>query len=218
MRIFAQAISIIFHPLLLLTYSLAVLLWMNPYLFGVNAAKEQSVLILYVFLQTVFIPGFAVVMMKYLGFVKSFELKERSDRFGPLIVAGTMYSWIYINFINNADIPLICALIALGATISIFLGFLINAFSKISIHTIGAGGMIGSLLQIILLQYNKKLQLNVLGTHDYWSSEVIMFITLILAGLIGTARLILDAHTPKQIYMGYAIGILSFLIAYFVII
>ena len=42
MRYAAQIISIIFHPLLVLTYMLILLLLVNPYLFGVNNLSDKE--------------------------------------------------------------------------------------------------------------------------------------------------------------------------------
>ena len=59
LRFFAQFISVVFHPLLMLTYMLILLLLVNPYLFGVNNIGDQlsRVLILRIFLSTFFIPS-----------------------------------------------------------------------------------------------------------------------------------------------------------------
>jgi membrane-associated phospholipid phosphatase len=43
--------------------------------------------------------------------------------------------------------------------------------------------------------------------------SLVFLIALLLAGLTGTSRLYLKAHTPAQVYAGYFIGILTQFIA-----
>ena len=75
----AQVISVLFHPLLIVTYMLVLLLLINPYLFGVYSIgdKFSKLLILQVFLSTFFIPGFAVAMLRFTGLVSSLEMKTK---------------------------------------------------------------------------------------------------------------------------------------------
>ena len=83
LRYLAYFFSIIFHPLLVLTYMLIILLLVNPYMFGVNSIASSTPLILMIFLSTFFIPVVAVVMMKFLGLISSFEMRDRHERIGP---------------------------------------------------------------------------------------------------------------------------------------
>lgn len=43
--------------------------------------------------------------------------------------------------------------------------------------------------------------------------NALLLFTLLMAGLVGTARLILDAHQPFDIYGGYLVGFSSQFIA-----
>jgi type IV secretory pathway VirB6-like protein len=99
LRWLAVLISIIFHPLLMLTYMVTLLLLANPYLFGVHDISEQTVLILLIFLTTVVIPGFSVVMMRLLGLIQSVQLEDRQDRIGPYIVTGSILLMVVCSFI-----------------------------------------------------------------------------------------------------------------------
>jgi hypothetical protein len=45
------------------------------------------------------------------------------------------------------------------------------------------------------------------------SNDLMLLLTLIIAGLVGTARLLLNAHQKDEIYGGYVVGILSQMIA-----
>ena len=79
---------------------------------------------------------------------------------------------------------------------------IITYFWKISVHAIGISGIIGVLTRI---------------AFSVQSIELLIFlmIGLILSGFVMSARLSLNAHTPKQIYMGFLVGFLISFIASF---
>ncbi len=67
-------------------------------------------------------------------------------------------------------------------------------------HTMGWGGVIGLLLALMW-----GMDMNV---------TIPLVITLFIAGVVGTARMVLAAHSPAEIYAGFIVGILSQLLAY----
>jgi membrane-associated phospholipid phosphatase len=46
------------------------------------------------------------------------------------------------------------------------------------------------------------------------SLDIIIMGTILLAGIIGTSRMYLKAHSPIQLYGGYFVGAISHVIAY----
>ena len=141
----AHFISFVFHPLLILTYMLVLLILVNPYLFGVSSIWEidSQLLILRIFFSTFFIPAISVVLMRLLGLIESLEMRDRQERIGPYIITGVFYLWIFRNFLSNSQVPDAYTTFVLGATISLFLAFFINIFTKISAHAVGMGGLTG---------------------------------------------------------------------------
>lgn len=216
LKITAKFISVLFHPLMMLTYMLVLLLLVNPYLFGVSSIAEpqSKELILRVFFSTFLIPAFAVAMMRFLGFVQSMELPEKEERIGPYIITSIFYLWLFRNFLGNSVIPTAYTSFVLGATISLFVAFFINIFSKISAHTVGMGGLVGMVvITMLLFSYGSfEVTLPVVGTV-YLNMVAVLIIVIILAGLVGTARLLLEAHEPLDLYGGYLVGFASQLIA-----
>lgn len=207
LRFLAYFVSVIFHPLLILTYMLVILMIVNPYLFGGATLGNAGVLILTIFLFTVMIPGVSVLMMRALGMVDSIELKDRQQRIGPYIITGILYLWIFRNFLDNPQIPDAYRIFVLGATIGLFLAFLINLFSKISMHAVGMGGLLGMIL-IMMLRYSfGDFSFN-FGEQTLQMSTSSLFIAVILAcGIVGSARLLLSAHHPRDIYGGFMVGL-----------
>ncbi len=216
MKIAAQFLSIIAHPLLMLTYMLLLLLLVNPYLFGVNSIGdlESKKLILSVFFTSFLLPAIAIFLMYKLELISSLDMRDKQDRIGPFIVTGIFYLWVFQNVLRNNDMPTAFLIAVLGATMGLFLCFLINLFFKISLHATGIGGFIGIVL-ITMWLYSY-------GTFDMWlpflgscsiSINLVLMLSLLIGGMIGSARLGLGAHSSKELYAGFALGLLCQFIA-----
>jgi len=217
MQVFAKVISVLFHPLLLLTYMLVIFLLVNPYLFGVHNLQEPygMQLILRVFLSSFFIPMMAVLMLRFTGLVSSIEMPQREDRIGPYIVTGIFYLWLFRNLLDNTIVPRLFSSFVLGSTISLFLAFFINLFSKISAHAVGMGGMIGMLV-LLMRSFPEYSSISLpLRGGDVMeiSLNVVLLMAILLAGLVGTSRLTLKAHEPMDLYGGYFIGLIGQFVA-----
>ena len=87
MKVIARGLSIIFHPLFVLTYMTLILLWTNPFSFGWRHVAEADTLLIIMIMSTITLPGLAVLMMKMLGWVETFELETQAERIGPFLVA-----------------------------------------------------------------------------------------------------------------------------------
>jgi len=207
----ARVISAVFHPLLMPSYMLALLIVVNPYLFGVRDLKDAQsrVLLLQIFLSTCFIPLVAIVMLKLTDLVKTYKLLDRHERIGPYIITGIFYLWMFRNFLENPRIPTAYTTFMLGCTIALFLAFFINIFSRISTHTVGMGALVGMVL-ITLWQFSYDT-----FQFGIWELNLkpILLVTILLAGLVGTARQALHKYEIMDLYGGYVIGLLAQFVA-----
>ncbi len=216
LRTIAQILSVVFHPLLMVTYMLLLLLVINPYQFGVYKMTEQWKLVLMVFLSTFAMPMFAVFLMKSLNMVKSMQLEDRYERIGPYILTGVFYMWMFINFYKGETqtFPKPLVIMMLGSTIALFLAFFFNNFTKVSAHAAGMGGLVGmALVNTLYFNFDTfTASLGWLGMYEI-STNLVLMAVIILAGMVCTARLILGAHTEKQLYIGFALGFAAQFIA-----
>lgn len=217
LRTLATLLSVIFHPLLMVTYMLILLLIVNPYQFGVYSIADQWKLVLLVFLSTFIMPAFALVLMRSLNMVQSIQL-HRHERIGPYIITGVFYLWMFINFKNNQTIPFSLTVGTLGATIALFTVFFFNNFTKISAHGAGMGGLVGlSAINWLYFSFDTfTLNTWLFGPLEFSTSFVLM-IVIILAGLVCTARLLLKAHTEAQVYGGFAVGLIAQFLAFWIL-
>ena len=214
LKISAQILSVICHPLLMLTYMLGLLLIVNPYLFGINNASEGKLLMLRVFITSFILPAFAIFLMYRLKLISSLTMNDKQQRIGPFIATGVFYLWVFISVFKDSNMPTAFLIAALGTTIGLFACFLINLFFKISLHATGAGGFVGMvLITMWLYSYGAfSMWLPFLGVC-FVSINAVLLVSIVLAGAVGTARLVLGAHTSKELYAGFLLGLVSQYIA-----
>jgi len=190
-------------------------MWANPYLFGFSGDKAEGLVVISIVSISVLFPMISILMMKALGLISTLEMKDKNERIGPLIVTGLFYMWLYVNIRNNDSIPAALSFFVLGCTISVFLALIINSFTKISLHTIAAGGLATGMMYILFhFTYGHlDVAIPVLQTQFRMSDRLILMIIMFTAGAVGASRLYLKAHKENEIYGGYVVGILSQLIA-----
>ena len=163
---------------------------------------------------TIGFPLMCMLLLKWIGLLKSFEAKDKKQRIIPLVLAGMFYLWLFVNIKNNGLIAPCLVQFVLGSTISLFLALLINSFSKISLHAIGMAGLIMGLGIFKYYSEYEYLMINIpfisgLVIH----LNIIIAILVFFAGLVGTARLALGAHRINDVWGGYLVGVLGQLIA-----
>ncbi len=217
LKAIANIVSVVFHPLFLPTYVLILLMVIDPYPFGFfdMGNKNAGLLIIRVFFSTFLIPGMAIFMMKMLGLISSFEMKNKQERIVPYIVSGIFFLWIFKTLVDYPKIHPLFVSFLLGATISLFLAFFINLFSKISIHTVGIGGVLGLLLLMMMFTNYPPFVFNfgVIGIYQV-NMLALFLIGILIAGLVGTVRLYLDAHNSADLWGGYLVGFIGQLMAF----
>lgn len=197
MRILAKALSLLFHPLLLPTYAFVLVILSNPFLFA-SYGNDKWIFVLRVFINTFVFPAICILLLWRLGFVKNIEMPEKEDRIIPYIVVGTLYIWSFMTFRKSSD-PQMLNIILLGSCITLFTSFFANIFTKVSIH---AAGM-ACFTAVVLL----------LSLQSYYDLRFIFMTVLLLAGVIGTARLYLKAHSLPEVLNGYLIGFAAQMLA-----
>jgi hypothetical protein len=190
-------------------------MWANPYLFGFSGDKAEGLVVISIVSISVLFPMISILMMKALGLISTLEMSDKNERIGPLIVTGLFYMWLYVNIRSNDSIPAALSFFVLGCTISVFLALIINSFTKISLHTIAAGGLATGMMYILFhFTYGYlDVAIPVLQTQFRMSDRLILIIIMLIAGAVGASRLYLKAHKENEIYGGYVVGILSQLIA-----
>lgn len=219
MNIFAKVISYLFHPLFIISYVLAIIMVVNPYLFGVQDPKMMGLILISTFLLATFFPLISISMMRALGLIKNFKMEDRRERIGPLIVTAIFYLWLFLNVKDNPGIPDAFSFFVLGAIIGLFIAFFINNFQKISLHGVAVGGfLVGIAIIGIVFSYGSFV-LNIPSIGSYTVDISLLYILAVLiAGLVLSSRLQLNAHTKGELYGGFFVGAISQVLAFIIFI
>lgn len=201
LRLAANIISVIFHPVFMPLIMSMVVYKLAPAGFAGLTGKQIGLMFISIGVSTLFFPLFAIGLMKPLGFIGSYHMETARERTIPLMATMIFYFWISHVFNNMAGtVPLALKVLLLGNFWGIIGIFIINIFTKVSMHTAAAGGMTG-ILAVLMLSSSANMVLPFFGA-------------LLLAGIIGTARLALGAHERGDVWAGYILGIIVQLGAY----
>jgi succinate dehydrogenase hydrophobic anchor subunit len=191
---FAKTISGLFHPMLMTTYGTLLMFYgirntIFDYMTNTEVKWRISVI---VFMFSFVFPVANIVVLYKLRRVKNISLSEQSERTFPYIMTSLFYFGLFY-LLKDISIWRELKILILGGGVAILLCALINLKTKISAHMTGLGGLLGSLISLsYVTQFDMTL----------FYISVIM-----LAGLVGFARLYLKEHRPAQVYSGFALGL-----------
>jgi membrane-associated phospholipid phosphatase len=201
MKLAAKIISYVFHPLVMPIFGLLIIFNTDSYInYAVPEELKQAVLIL-VGTSTFILPLLISLLLLSRKIINNLEMETQKERIIPYSFAIAFYIFT-LYMLKKAPIPPVIFNFIVGATLSIIVAFVINMKWKISAHMIGIGGLVGVLLCVSIL----------LGIYV----TPYLILALIIAGLVGSSRLILNVHTPSQVYAGFVIGTFcQFIVLYF---
>lgn len=202
LKAFSHFISYLFHPLFIPLYVTAYLLYLHPYAFAGFPPALKLFRLLSVFINTGLIPGFAVFLMWRLKLISSMKLTTTKERIIPYAAAIIFYFWAWLVFSRLPDSPEAFVAFLQGSFFGVCGAWIININSKVSMHTTAMGGMVAF---FILFSFN-----------DDQASGLFLSLAVLIAGLVGTARLMISDHTRFQIIQGYVVGALGMLVAWWI--
>jgi membrane-associated phospholipid phosphatase len=213
MHSIAKFISFVFLPLFTPIYGLLIVLFVPsvPVSFlRLDSLYEYplQVKVLYLLLFTVFIvlaPGLSFIVLRLNKTISSLGMDKQEERHTPIAIM-TFYCLILYLFLlyqpENAMIPRIIMGMSVGGVLAGLSAYLINRFSKISLHGVGMGALSGFVFMYFLgMQY-----------FSLWA----LIATFILGGIVLSARIFLNAHTLSQVAAGYGLGFITQILAIFV--
>lgn len=193
----ARFISWIIHPLFIPTFLILIILNIHSYSILIIPNQVRWILIALVFITTSVFPMTFIFFMKQRKMIRSLHMEAREDRTMPYAMA-VVFDFTACYMISQIRIDEIFTLFLLGSAFVALTCLIINFYFKISIHMAGIGGMTGALLGIAM-RLNTDLVLPVI-------------LSVLASGLVGFARLRLNAHNEHQVYTGFLFGFIIMLI------
>lgn len=196
----ARLASLTFHPMILPTLAIIIVFAIPSYVaFSVPAGARRLIIGL-VFVNTCIAPFLIILLMKKLGLITEYSLSNRNERVYPIMVSVFFYMFTYYLF-RQANLPSLINFFVMGATILVLIGFVVTFYWKISLHMISIGGFTAYLIAVSFL----------LG----YSMPMLIVSSILMSGVLGSARLKLKAHNPAQVYMGWITGFGVMLLLFF---
>lgn len=151
----------------------------------------KLVMLAMVYLLTVVAPSLLIHLYRLCQGWTSHELGRKERRLVPYIISIVCYFACFF-WMEYRNTPRVISIIVVVALTIQMVCALINIWWKISTHTAAIGGVAGG-----LVSYSIAFSFNPL----WWLCFV-----LILAGAVGTARMILHQHSLSQVVTGFLVG------------
>lgn len=186
----ARIMSMIFTPFYLPIVGL-IALFIFSYM-SLLPMIYKLVMLAMVYLLTVVAPSLLIHLYRLCQGWTSHELGRKERRLVPYIISIVCYFTCFF-WMEYRNTPRVISIIVVVALTIQMVCALINIWWKISTHTAAIGGVAGG-----LVSYSIAFSFNPL----WWLCFV-----LILAGAVGTARMILRQHSLSQVVTGFLVGV-----------
>lgn len=196
MQVIAKILSAVFHPVFAALYAYLVIFFVGTY-HSYLPLQIKEFILLVVLINTVVVPLVLLYLLKLLGLIKQVELNDRKDRLVAFVMIIVAYTFTLYMF-RRLGLPLVLLKIIIGGIVAMLAAMLVTYWWKISCHSVGIGGFTGFLFALAVAG------LAPLGG--------LLLVSLLLSGLLMSARLLLGAHCPSQVYAGYALGFIAMLL------
>lgn len=190
LRTAAHLLSIIFRPFYVPTVGF-IALFLFTYL-GLLPMRYQVIIVGVVYLFTVVLPMLAIYFYQKVNGWSLRHLGHREKRIVPY--AMTIASYITcLLLMYRMGIPRFMSGILVSSLLAIVICALVNIWWKISVHMAAIGQFIGGMVSFSLLFYYDGVG---------W-----FCLAIIVAGLLGTSRIILRQHSLSEVIVGFLVGL-----------
>jgi hypothetical protein len=182
--------SYLFHPIFISVFGSMLYFYLVDNEFN---TYQQSLILLQIAIITIFIPMTFFYILKTMGRIDSIMASQISERKIPLLLQAIL---LFVLFTKSITI---------------------NATQQL--HFFLIGGMISAIIAFILLFFNLKASLHLLGTSSLLAftiglscynqtNSILLIITLfVINGIVATSRLQMNAHTNKELIIGFFVGL-----------
>lgn len=187
----SRILSMVFSPLLMATYGVFIAMRLS-FLVMIPVSTQLTV-VLETFLATAVIPVIAIFLLSKFKVIADPRLNERADRTWPYIIEIVCFLGMAV-YLNRIHAPHWLSLFLIGGALAIATLTVVNHWWKISGHATGMGGLC-ALIFYLMLSGTTLINL-----------QPVFLGAILLAGMVGTARMMLDRHTLGQVAAGFLNG------------
>ncbi len=196
---FANLISLVFHPIFVPIYGILAIV--NFHLVVSSKLNAQPT---FLWMSMFFVLLSLLPLLGVMFLLNKFKIKELSEITLPerriaawvLCVIYAVQFFFFDNFLFHPILKLFVLALCLSSGVLA----IICSYKKISFHVFGWAGLL--VLVTVLAQLNKPIYI------------FLTLITLVITGIVASARLQLNAHTKQEVYLGFFIGLICNIAVY----
>lgn len=192
----AKVISAVFTP-----FSIPFTAFLTLFVFSylrIMPLQYKLIVLGVVYCFTILMPTLTIFIFRKINGLSPDDLTDRKKRYVPFILTITPYTFCLL-MMHRLNIPWYMTGIILAALVTMVVCVLANLKWKLSEHMAGAGTVVGGLVAFSAL----------FGYNPVWW----LCLFILVAGLLGTSRIILQHHTPGEVMGGFAVGLVCSLLA-----
>lgn len=198
-RKLAIGISALMHPLLMTTYLFALLFLYAPVITRPLSPTAANYILLALFVTTFALPMVSITALRFsaLRVTNNFaalSLPTRQERIVPFFFSSLFYLITVYMFAVKFRVNSVLVVILAAATVLILLVSLLTLFVKVSAHAVSSAALVGFLI----------------GLSVQYPQSYLLFplvVALVLAGGVMSARLYLDLHSARGVWLGAGVGL-----------
>lgn len=202
----AQAISLLFRPFYLPLIGVAAffmfyLLDLHPVLLDITELlKIWTIVLVIIFLCTVVAPQFLIYLYHKTHGLNFLPFVGKEHRIVPYMISIACYFVCYwvLTFLISAPQTHMAKVILMAALVVQMACALINIKWKVSTHMAAIGSFLGGLIAFSIIYSFNPI---------WW-----FCIVNLIAGVVGTCRMILRQHTLGEVIGGYVVGFVGALL------
>lgn len=196
MKVTAQFLSVLFHPIFVPLYVLVLLMFtesqpesflVNDSLYYIDGSIKFVLLLLYAIF-TLITPLLSMVFFKLSNNISDFYLRTQKERTLPLLSTAFYFILLY-GFMEyslpKTVFPRIVTIIPMAAAVVLVVTSILNQRIKLSLHLLGMG--MGTATIWVYFVHQSSFQLTFL------------LVAVLLSGIIATARIYIGAHALKEV-------------------
>ena len=143
---------------------------------------------------TILIPRLTIEIFRWINNWSHWQLSHREHRHMPYIITVASYVACIMLFMHLNTATFMRGMILATLAAGLVCGT-INIWWKVSTHMAGMGGLLGTIIAFSYL--------------FYFNPIFPMSIALLMAGVMGTSRMMLRQHSLSQVLVGFAIGLIA---------
>lgn len=190
---FSNILSWVFVPLLMPVYGIVLIFSLS--ILSMSAFNTKLIFTLIVLVANFVVPMIAVFLLKKMNLVSDVGLNGRGERTIPYIITLVCLAGTGL-FLYLKGAPVWVAMFYEGGALAALINLIVNFRWKISAHAAGMAGIVAMLIQIMK-------EGSPSGDITWWIEA-----SILLCGLLCSARVWLGRHTLAQVLAGSAVGFL----------